>query len=482
MPPPASGTGVPPPQIDFNKYKLNKTPPPAPIAPPAPIGNRFLKSLQTLPSDAATELGGITGAAKTLAKPLVNTGGAIESGLDETLGRGINALKGNGFKPTKSGSDAFKAADTTLVPQGTQEKVGGVVGDVAPYFIPVAGADAAATKAAEVVAPKAASVAAKVGSKALGGIIKAAPRIVQNAGIALAQTRDAADAAVVAAGGEFAEGVGAVAKAVGKGLFKASIPVSAEEAVRLQAYRAGTTPAERMAGIAGKEPNTAGDVAFRTKNMMGTESMIGVQAAKGAKTLWDKVISPALDKTPTKVDMSTFFKDAETQIMKDTPELGDKSSRLNALEAIKEEYKSAIQTGGTSMKDLQSFKEGWASHVPEKAYRGKDITGAYNNVRATLASLARTNIYEAVGPEVQQAYLDYGNMQGLKELGQKAMTGAKLKGGAGSFVSGLTEKIVVPVATIGGKTLYKTGEGIEFLGAAGAKTLQDLLGKKDQGG
>jgi hypothetical protein len=39
------------------------------------------------------------------------------------------------------------------------------------------------------------------------------------------------------------------------------------------------------------------------------------------------------------------------------------------------------------------------------------------------------------------------------------------------------DKAVTPVATVVGKILYKTGEGLEFIGESGAKKVGDIVGE-----
>jgi hypothetical protein len=131
------------------------------------------------------------------------------------------------------------------------------------------------------------------------------------------------------------------------------------------------------------------------------------------------------------------------------------------------------------MLDLQQFKEGWAKFLPEKVYKGKSISGAFNEVKNIASSTARNIIYNKMGPDIQKAYFDYGNLKGLAEAGQKAMTGAKLKGGAGTFLSAVKDMLVYPVATYGGRVLYRTGQGLEFFGKPGAKTVIDIFSNGD---
>jgi hypothetical protein len=65
--------------------------------------------------------------------------------------------------------------------------------------------------------------------------------------------------------------------------------------------------------------------------------------------------------------------------------------------------------------------------------------------------------------------------ENLKALGQKAMTGGKLKVGFGSFWSAVKDMGLVPAGTVGGQAIYKVGQGIELIGKPGAKTVSDLF-------
>jgi len=132
-------------------------------------------------------------------------------------------------------------------------------------------------------------------------------------------------------------------------------------------------------------------------------------------------------------------------------------------------------TKEVSLERLQAIKEDWAKFVPEKAYKGKPITGAFNDIKDTAAGLAREKIYKALGDDVRQAYFDYGNLKGLQEMGQKALTGAGFKGGFGGFWTTVVNKGLTPTLTVGGKTIYRIGEGIEFIGKSGAKKLGELF-------
>lgn len=280
--------------------------------------------------------------------------------------------------------------------------------------------------------------------------------------------------AMEAVGGPIIAGAGKVIKGVGGKIVESVIPTSAVEAKLLQTYKAGKGFFERaFDGLAGKStsPQTAGKTVLE-KGLAGTESMLGVQAKKASTNLWDNLISPQLDKSKVKVNLPAFFKEAEQTIIKNNPEKSTQNSLLEALDSFKEDYS---KMGEATMKQLQEFKEGWAKFIPEKAYKGKPIAGAANSVKDTLAEVARTKIYNALGPEVKQAYFDYGNLKGIQELGQKAMTGSGLKGGFGGFWSTIKDMAITPIGTIGGQVIYKAGKGVELFGKPGARIVRDLF-------
>lgn len=283
--------------------------------------------------------------------------------------------------------------------------------------------------------------------------------------------RGATEAGFQAVGGVVGKGL----KIAGKTLYKTAIPTSSIEANLLQEYKATNPLWKRIVGITkGKAPIIAAETAFK-KSLKGTETMLGIQARRAAPKLWDNLLSPQLKKSAGKVDMNTFFEGVRGKIIKENPEFNRQRDLLEALDSLKEPYKGKK----VSMYDLQKFKEGWAKFVPEKAYKGKPITGAFNDVKNIASGNARDRIYNILGPEVREAYLDYGNLKGLQELGQKAMTGGKFKGGFGSFWSAAKDMAITPVSTIGGRTLYRIGQ-VEFYGAPGLKTIGDLLGLKNE--
>lgn len=275
--------------------------------------------------------------------------------------------------------------------------------------------------------------------------------------------------------GEASKVAGKTVESAAQKLATSFIPISETEAGASQTYKAGSSFLDRVGSFLAndsKAPSTAASTAFQ-KGLAGTESMMGVQAKRAQGKLWTGLIKPALDQSKTEVDMPGFFKQAEEQITSSTADPTRRNALLDALSAVKEDFGDV---GKISMKQLQKFKEGWAEFVPEKAYKGQNIAGALNDVRNTLAGMARSTIYKDLGSGVRQAYLDYGNLKSITALGKKAMAGSKFKGGAGNFLHGLYEMATVPLGTIGGQALYKVGQGLEVTGLPGATTLGEVLG------
>ena len=170
--------------------------------------------------------------------------------------------------------------------------------------------------------------------------------------------------------------------------------------------------------------------------------------------------------------MRAFFNDLEKRIIAETPELSRRNALKEALGALREDF---AKVGEISLKKLQEYKSGWAKFVPERVYKGKPISGALNEVRNMAAQEARSEIYQTLGQNIKQAYLDYGNLQSIIEAGIKSVDALRSKGMTKQVWEFLVDKTVTPIATYGGKVLYRTGEGLEFVGKEGLKKLGDLL-------
>jgi len=200
--------------------------------------------------------------------------------------------------------------------------------------------------------------------------------------------------------------------------------------------------------------------------------MIGVQAKRGADNVWKKVISPALRNTNEQVHMPSFINELRQEIRL----ISDPTRQAELNEALSAFSDDFAKYGKVGLEKLQQFKEGWAKFLPDKVYRGKPIAGSFREIQNMAAQLARNKIYNALGDEIKAAYFDYGNLINLQELGQKAMTKGKFKGGAGTFISGVLDEVLTPIATTGGLVLYKTGKGLEFIGTKGLRTVKEIFG------
>lgn len=389
------------------------------------------------------------------AKELASDEGKIFTGIGKSAaelaqGAGQVILKGtDALGITKNqGTDTFSQDPNALKAKGGFETFGKVIGDVAPYL----------TGAGE--------------TEGAGFLAKTAGKFAENMAVGTAQSGSVKKGVETGILGEVTEGVGKAVSKTGEALYKAIIPTSKEESVLLQKYKDLAPFWERVTGKTNtKAPITSADTAF-SKGLWGTETGLGIRASRASRNIWKNLVKPQIEGFTGKVNMGNFFDDAEKEIIKDNPELTRQGGLLEALESFKEDYKNVKDV---SLNDLQKFKEGWAKFIPEKSYQGKPIAGMANDVKDVLAGMARTKIYNALGKDVKQAYIDYGNLQAIKELGQKAMTGGKLKGGTGSFVSGVKDMALTPILTVGGNVLYKAGQGIQFFGPAGMKAVGDLF-------
>jgi len=467
--------------MDLNKYKLNQTDlskyQSFPTQQPQEQQRSFFQKVNNLVQNTLPNA--IGGAGKAIIGDAAKLGATAVSRATEATTRLIapNSDAAKGYEALAAENQPVNIGGIEVA-QPTARNIAGDTLKTASYLFPYG---------------KVAGAAGKVVGKSLGNIASGAAGGYladtgvglsdngQSVGEALTPGLGTALGAAIPAAGAVTRGVGRLTAKAGEKLVDVGIPVSSREAQILQAYKAEkpffTRVAEVLKGTE-KAPQTAAKTATTTKagqsisGLFGTKSNIGIQAKRASKSLWEDLIQPRLRASEQAVDMDGFFTKVQQDIIEKNPDLSRQKVLLEALDAVKQDY-SGIKAVG--LEQLQKYKEGWAKFVPEKAYKGKPIGGAFNDVRNQLADEARQTIYTQLGDDVKQAYFDYGNLLGLQEMGQVAMTGQKLKGGAGSFISELTSQVVTPVATVGGQVVYRLGKGIEFIGNAGAKTLGQAL-------
>lgn len=273
-------------------------------------------------------------------------------------------------------------------------------------------------------------------------------------------------------------GTGRALKASGEGSYGITTTLGEGTARALQTYKESTpTLASRIkntvTGQTKGKPTTEANTAARY-GLMGTEQEIGVQAGRYMKSIWADKVSPALSQSKGVLDMKKFFDVVEKKIIKDTPELTRRNDLVEGLTALKSEFGKVNKV---KLPKLQAYKEGWANTLPEASWKGKPIASALKEVKKVASDTAREFILKNTPDEVKQHYIDYGNLKSIREAGIKSGVGDLAKKSIGRGVwQFIMDKAVTPIATIGGKILYRTGEGLEFIGESGAKTVGDIVG------
>jgi len=224
----------------------------------------------------------------------------------------------------------------------------------------------------------------------------------------------------------------------------------------------------------GTKPITEANTAVRLVQP-GTEWQIGVNAKKASDALWNDVIKPSLRSSENVNDMKTFLNNIKNKIIIGTKDLDRRNVLLEAWQSFADDYKK-VRTFSDSK--LQEYKEGWSRFVPEKSYNGKPIGAASKEIRALAADEARKTLYNILpNGKAKQAYIDYGNLKSIADAGIKSVEGLTDKSFSRKIYESIIDKAVTPVATIAGKILYRTGEGLEFIGNKGAKKVKDIIKK-----
>lgn len=276
---------------------------------------------------------------------------------------------------------------------------------------------------------------------------------------------------------------GQALKSAGEAAYSVGVGMEEPTKIALQSYEASKpTLFERVKNVGSDnstgltKPVTEANTAAR-HGLSGTEWQLGVQAKRVAGDIWNKTISPALDASKDKINMPTFLSEIKADIMK-TADLNRRNILLDAFNSFAQDFGKVNDFG---IKKLQNYKEGWAKFVPEASYKGKPISGSLNEIRNMAASKARGILYDKLGPELKQAYLDYGNLQSIEKAGLKSVDLLRSKGVSRQVWEFVLDKAVTPVSTFAGKVLYRTGDGLEFLGNQDAKTVGDIIGRPSVG-
>lgn len=251
---------------------------------------------------------------------------------------------------------------------------------------------------------------------------------------------------------------GSILEKAGEQSVKMAIPLSKAEAGLVQTYRAKNPLLQRVFKPLAEQPRTAAITAIE-KGFAGSESAIGVQAKREATRLWKETVAPALKNINEKYDFQTAISRIESKINK-VVEPSRRAALQDALGALKQDYAGLSKKSFTK---AQEIKSGLDKFIPDKAFNGKPIAASFKEVQKMLADDIRKETYKRLKGASRNDFLDYGNLKGLQEWGQKAMTGAKAKAGFGSFVSNLFDKATIPALTSSGQVLLKSGKALKSL-------------------
>lgn len=152
------------------------------------------------------------------------------------------------------------------------------------------------------------------------------------------------------------------------------------QARKLTSYRAATPVPERLKQMSGMSenlaPTTIPDVALKYNLSGVTRGNIAVKAQRISNSLWENVVNPALDNIKVKVNKTNLFNKIEQTIL-EIPDLTQKKSLLKAFDAIKNDYKGV---NSWSIKELDKIKSSLATKLPNKVWKGEDISGNIANV------------------------------------------------------------------------------------------------------
>lgn len=276
------------------------------------------------------------------------------------------------------------------------------------------------------------------------------------------------------------KGVGTASKSVAGRAFQSAITPTTQEAERILSYEAKTPFLKRAVGAftgatEKAQPITRAKTALE-RGIAGTEKMVGVQAKRGAEKLWQEEVAPAVEASREIVTKNNLFTPIKKRIA-NTLEPGKKQALQDAYDAIKEDYK---KINNLNLKTAQKLKSEIDEYTPQKLFKGKDVANEYNSLKHDMADAIRQKTYNAkdIDVNIKKSYLDYANLKELEKVGVKAISDSGLKGGFGSFWSTMWEKATTPIKTIGGQTLYKVGNVLEFVGNSNIKTFGEFLKSK----
>lgn len=421
---------------------------------------------------------GINEPKQTLGSKLVERGKTLVSEVTGAPARKIVQEAQPGEEPLAAAEVITRTAQAPIRAIGA---VGEAIGDVVGAGLEATGADKVIGKA---IAPIVQSDPVQKATEAfkslpqetqdvLGAIVNTAN--IPLAGAATSLVKQGAESGVKAI-----SKVATGAKNAGEFVYSRAFTPNVAEAERILAYEA-TKPssASKIYGAGALEGNpafkpvTVADTALRS-GIAGTEKQIGIQAKQVADNLYKKEIAPAVKSVKGVITKDELFAPLAERIAQIT-DPSKKNAYQNAFESLAEDYKNI---DSFTFEQAQKLKSELAEFTPAKVFRGQDVANETRMLQADMAKLIREKTYDALKDKnIKQKYLDYGNLQELQKVGVKAISEAGTKGGFGGFWTTMYDTLLTPVKTIGGKTLYKVGDKLQFTAPKGfeGKSFKDYL-------
>lgn len=245
--------------------------------------------------------------------------------------------------------------------------------------------------------------------------------------------------------------IGKATENIGESIYWLTLPPWVDEARAIQKNKAWLWP----------KPRTTVETAI-DKNIMWTRSMIGTQAEKEANKIFTKTVNPMLEKATTKTNVQWLIDELWTEIEKFAKWDPDKLAEYNdALIEMKKSFWDK-KFSELSQKELHELKSWLQGRTPQKFFKGKEITNAYQELRAKLATKLTKNLHTNLTQEfwenTAKLYKDYANLQWLKEVWVKSRSAAWLKWWFGWFWSTIAQELATPATTVWGKALVSAGK------------------------
>jgi hypothetical protein len=267
-----------------------------------------------------------------------------------------------------------------------------------------------------------------------------------------------------------AKAIGTGLKATARGVTGLTLRPSPQTANKIIAFKAQVPELDAIEKIM-KAPITPAQTATE-KGISGiTESSIGIQAQRIKNNLYKNKIKPTLENSTETITKEELFKPIEDKIASTVSD-AQKKELIDTYNILKKEYKN---TDSWNMLSADKLKDELDATLPEKIFRGKPVSSAYQELSFDMANAIRekiANVFRDV--ELKKDYYDYGNLKEISNLGSKAVsTGVKIES-----LRNLFKMLVTPISSVGGKYLYKLGNAFEFIADKGVKTFGEYLESK----